>query len=59
MGLSPSERRMGVGTYKYTGGVGKCRGSEPSKDITTCTWPTLHCVKIRVYASGKHDVNMR
>ena len=36
-GTKPFREEERVGTYKYTEGVGKCRGSKPLKDITTCT----------------------
>ena len=39
------EEEEGVGTYKYRGGVSKCRFS---KDITTCTHHTMYDQIIRV-----------
>ena len=38
-GTKPFREEDGVGAYKYTEGVGKCRGSKPSKDTTTSIVP--------------------
>ena len=46
-GTKPFREEDGVGTYKYTEGVGKCRDSKPSRNITTSNLPaSIHVCRV-------------